>query len=193
MSLSPTIITAANPEWFYNSKILTLHKDSIIALGWPFTCQRSINYFFLGHVLKYIFFFLKAISWEDVEFFMKTWKISTWEHCLFPSLFCPQKHPWTEQWCGAKYTMKTRISEVKWRGQFQVWEADLRGVKVKVTFSYSMKLKTTSHLNFTDYNKCKANLKRHFLKGLPKLNRGDWMPGLSMIRCNKAITHMYPK
>lgn len=57
ISPSPTIITAANPERFYNSKNLTLHKDSIIALGWPFTPQRSINYFSQGPVLKYISFF----------------------------------------------------------------------------------------------------------------------------------------
>lgn len=121
MSLSPTIITAANPEWFYNSKILTLHKDSIIALGWPFTLQRSINYFFLGLVLKYTsFFLLKVTSWEDVEFFMKTWKISTWDDRLLSSPFCPQKHPRIEQWCGAKYTVKLK--------EFQKWiERGARG------------------------------------------------------------------
>lgn len=36
-----SIITAANPGW-YNSKLLTLHKDSVTALRWPFTHFKDL-------------------------------------------------------------------------------------------------------------------------------------------------------
>lgn len=43
-----TIITAGSPAWFFNSKILTPHKDTIIALHWPFARHSAplINFFF---------------------------------------------------------------------------------------------------------------------------------------------------
>lgn len=33
---------------------MTLHKDTVIALGYSFSLQMSIHSFFLGPVLKYI-------------------------------------------------------------------------------------------------------------------------------------------
>lgn len=107
MSPSPTIITTANPEWFYNSKIMTLHKDTVIALGYSFSLQMSIHSFFLGPVLKYIWGGggvrgswkpphekMRNFSWKHKNFHLRS------SLALYSLL---SKHPRIVPWHGVRY------------------------------------------------------------------------------------------